>query len=145
MKTYGSDQVPNLYTTSAGYTAVWDWAITPTPPAAWVTQTLAAPSAPSQPTAGNFPSPISWSTTWTDSTTIGFPSAKFWVRCVASGAACSATVLSYAGPVNPGGQSTTLSGLSVGGQYDCYTVAKSAFAEVCSAPTAVNVPAGAGR
>jgi hypothetical protein len=144
MKTYSGVAVPNLYSTDAAYTAVWDWAITPAPPSAWVTQTLTAPSAPSQPAAGTFPSPISWSTTWTDSTTLGFPGAKFWVRCVASGAACSAAVLAQAGPINAGVRSATLSGMTIGAQYDCYTVAKSALAETCSAPTAVNVPSLAG-
>ena len=135
--------MPNLYSTDVAWTPVWDWVITPAPPPAWVTRTLTAPSAPGQPSAGTFPSPISWSTTWTDSTTLGYPVAKFWVRCVASGAACSATIVSQDGPKNAGVQSGTVSGLTVGAQYSCYTVAKSAFAEVCSPATAVTMP-GAG-
>jgi hypothetical protein len=130
----GSD----AYAKASAGNEILDFQITPAPTAPWLKGALSAPSMPGNPPAGTFPSPIAWSSTWTEVAPYGFPTPTYRLKCVANGAACTATGIESSA-VAPGVMTATVSGLTRGVTYTCFAVGVNRIGSTCSAGS-VQVP-----
>lgn len=113
-KLYRQSSVP---AGSGSYLGVFK--VDPAPPDEWISGTLRPASPPSVPANGTV-TVNSWSSSWTVGADIGFPEATFKLRCVASGANCTATPKFDGAEVSATTTSQTLSSLVVGSVYSCY-------------------------
>jgi hypothetical protein len=103
----------------------------PIPPEAYFSGTLSPPLPASAP-AAVFDSTIILTANWTIIASVGTPAAVYHARCVALGAACSATPRFESSPRTAVDltQSNTIFGLVAGTSYTCYSVAFNVLGEV---------------
>ena len=101
---------------------VLNWEISPDPPESLVSGNFSLADAPSEPATGEVYAINFYKTTWTTGVSKGYPVARYYLRCLALGSACTDAGTKYESGSVPGTgtQEGSMTGFTIDTTYSCY-------------------------